>query len=93
VRFHLAEVGAGAAGLELAVLALKDEPVRAGVAHVAHPLDEATLRLQDLEGVHAASRDGHCSEIKLWVVLVVSSICGRCYVEVRIGGCEVILSR
>lgn len=31
-------VGAGAARLELAVLALKDKPVRARMAHVAHPL-------------------------------------------------------
>ena len=38
---RLTEVGASSAGLELAVLALENEPVRSGVAHVAHPLDEA----------------------------------------------------
>jgi hypothetical protein len=32
-------VRTGPAGLELAVLALEDVPVRAGVAHRAHPLD------------------------------------------------------
>ena len=59
---HLAEVGAGAAGLELAVLAFEDEPVRPRVAHVAHPLDERTLGLDDLEGMNAACWYSHCSD-------------------------------
>ena len=68
LRFNLAEVGAGAASLELAVHAFEDEPVRAGVAHVANPLDEATLGLQSLEGMHATVWDRHWSEVELWVV-------------------------
>lgn len=67
---HLAEVGAGAAGLELAVLAFEDEPVRPRVAHVAHPLDERALGLDDLEGMNAACWYSHCSYCYLWLVLV-----------------------
>ena len=68
LRFNLAEVGAGAASLELAVHAFEDEPVRTGVTHVANPLHEATLGLQNLEGMHATDWDGHWSEVGLWVV-------------------------
>lgn len=39
----LGVVGARAAGFESAVFALEDEPVRSGVAHVAHPLDQGTF--------------------------------------------------
>ena len=67
-----AEVGAGSAGLELAVLALENEPVRSGVAHVAHPLDEATLGFDDFEGVDTARWYSHCSKFCLGFVLVVS---------------------
>jgi len=41
------------AGLQLALLALEDEPVRAGVAEVAIPEDQRGVRLDHLEGVFA----------------------------------------
>ena len=68
LRFNLAEDGTGAASLEVAVHVFEDEPVRARVAHIANPLDEATLGLQNLEGMHATDWDGHWSEVGLWVV-------------------------
>ena len=46
-------VGAGPAGLELAVVALEDEPVRAGLADAAVPQDQRGVGLDDLEGVRA----------------------------------------
>lgn len=73
---RLAEVSAGSAGLELAVFALENEPVRSGVAHIAHPLDERTLGFDDLEGMDATRGDSHCSEFCLWLVLVVIFSCG-----------------
>ncbi len=60
---HSDFVGAGTAGLELAVLALEDVPVRAGVAHGADPLDERGLRLEEGKGVVAVARDGHGFEM------------------------------
>jgi hypothetical protein len=59
----LAKVGTGSARLELAVLAFEDEPMRSRVAHVAHPLDEAALRLDDLEGVHTACWYSHFCKV------------------------------
>lgn len=47
------------ARLELAALALEDEPVRPGVAHVADPVDERVVRLDHLERVLAVAGDGH----------------------------------
>jgi len=46
-------VGTGPAGLELAVVALEDEPVRAGLADAAVPQDQRGVGLDDLEGVAA----------------------------------------
>lgn len=51
--------GAGAAGLELAAGTFVDEPVRAGVAHVAVPEDEGGVGLDDPERVGALGRLGH----------------------------------
>jgi hypothetical protein len=45
--------------VNLTVPALKDPPVRAGMAHVAGPLDECVVRLDHLEGVGTAVGDGH----------------------------------
>lgn len=45
--------------MEVAILALKDEPVWSGVAEVAHPLDQAGIGLDDLERVRALSLDSH----------------------------------
>ena len=53
-------VGAWAAGLQLAVLALEDVPVRSGVAHGADPLDEGRLRLEEVEAMVAVTGDRHC---------------------------------
>ena len=52
-------VGAGPAGLELAVIALEDEPVRAGLADAAVPQDQRGVGLDDLEGVGALAWIGH----------------------------------
>jgi len=53
--------GAWSACLELAVFALKDEPMRTRVAHVAYPFHQSGLRLDELEGVVAISAvEGHC---------------------------------
>lgn len=83
---HLTEVGAGSAGLELAVLAFEDEPMRSGVAHVADPLDQSALRLDDFEGMDTACWYSHCSEfIYDWCQLRVSFS-----VEVRVDNRKVI---
>ena len=42
-------VGARTTTLQLAVLALKDEPVGTGMAHGASPLDECRLGLDQVE--------------------------------------------
>jgi hypothetical protein len=42
-----------AAGLEFAVFALEDVPVRSGMAHRAHPLNKCRLRLKQVERVVA----------------------------------------
>jgi len=52
-------VGAGTARLEFAVLALKDVPMRSGMAHTANPLNECGFGLEEVEGVVAVSRDCH----------------------------------
>ena len=52
-------VGARTARLKLAKLALKDEPVRAGVTHAAVPKKESRVALDDLERVVAISGKGH----------------------------------
>lgn len=52
-------VAAGPAGLELAVPAFEDVPVRTGVAHAAHPLNEGALRLQHDEAMAAVTWHGH----------------------------------
>lgn len=46
--------------LELALRALVDPPVRAGMAHVAVPEDEGGVGLDDLERMFALSWLGHC---------------------------------
>ncbi|KAE9370911.1 hypothetical protein N431DRAFT_442690 [Stipitochalara longipes BDJ] len=48
-----------AAGLELAVLALEDVPVRSRVAHRADPLDECRLGFEQVEGMVAIARESH----------------------------------
>lgn len=48
-----------AAGLELAVLALEDEPVRAGLADTAAPEEQRVGTLDHGEGVVAVAWDGH----------------------------------
>jgi len=48
-RSALAAVHAGPAGLQFAVLALEDKPVRAGMADIAQPLDQTRFRLDQLE--------------------------------------------
>jgi hypothetical protein len=50
---------AGATGLELAVLALIDVPMRPAMAHRTDPLDERGLGLEQVEGVMAVARDRH----------------------------------
>lgn len=40
---------AGTAGLQLAIFALEDVPVRPAMAHGADPLDEGGFRLQNIE--------------------------------------------
>ena len=47
------------AGPEVAISALKDEPVWSRVAEVAHPLDELGIGLYDLESVATVSWDSH----------------------------------
>lgn len=53
-------VGARTASLQLAILALEDEPMRPRVAHGADPLDQGRFRFQQVEGMIAISRDSHC---------------------------------
>lgn len=47
------------AGPEVAISALKDEPVWSRVAEVAHPLDELGIGLDDLESVATVCWDSH----------------------------------
>lgn len=46
-------------GLELAILAFEDEPVRTGLTHATMPEDECRVALDHGEGVLTESRDGH----------------------------------
>ena len=57
-------VGARPAGLQLAVLALENVPVGAGVAHGATPLNERRLRLKQVEGVLAVTGNRHVEGMK-----------------------------
>ena len=66
----LGVVGAGAAGLQLAIFALKDEPVRATVTHIAHPLDQSTFGLDQLKAVGAAVWYGHGAKLVRFLELM-----------------------
>lgn len=48
-------IGARSAGLELAVLAFKDEPVRSRMAHATDPLNQGRLGFEEGELVMAIS--------------------------------------
>jgi len=60
--FGLDFVGAWSAGLELAVFAFEDVPVRTRMAHRADPLNEGRFRLEEVERVVTVSWDSHCEE-------------------------------
>lgn len=53
-------VRARTAGLELAVLALKDVPMGTRVTHGTNPLDQGGLRLEKVERVVAVCMESHC---------------------------------
>lgn len=53
-------VRARPAGLELAMLALENVPVRPGVAHVAMPQDQRRVGFDHLERMVATARHCHC---------------------------------
>ncbi|OHF02149.1 hypothetical protein CORC01_02429 [Colletotrichum orchidophilum] len=52
-------LGAGPAGVKLAIPALENAPVGSRMAKVAGPLDQSAVRLDHLERVGAGTRDGH----------------------------------
>src|SRR5690349_9929845 len=57
---HLCLVGAGSTGLEFAMLAFEDVPVRTGVTQVAVPEYQGCIGLDHLKRMIAGStRDGH----------------------------------
>ena len=58
-------VGTGPTGLELAVAALEDEPVRAGLTDAAIPKDERGVGLDDLEGVIALAGVRHMTHERI----------------------------
>lgn len=57
-------VCAWSAGLQLAVLAFEDKPMRSRMAHVAYPLDKCAFGFNELERMGAICRDSHCD--KAW---------------------------
>lgn len=57
--------GAISTGLEFAVLALINEPVRSRVTHRTDPLNQCRFWLENIERMAAVCRNGHCVRVKL----------------------------
>ena len=68
------------AGSEVAISALKDEPMWSRVAEVAHPLDKLGIGLDDLESMATVSWDSHSEWYSYRALDMDSGEIGRAHV-------------